>query len=389
MYSLAAANVLNVSLTDNEMKLSKPLNQMKGEILMKMTSKVLVFLMALVMVFTALTGCNSATQPSADANTPDNSASQEPDTAKPKELEFMFCSPKTDDPIWLVAKEGFEAAAEDFGFNGTWTGCIDHTVDGTVQALESTIASQPDGIVAVPLSPPAFTNTLQKAKDQDIPVICLILKPESKDLRTGWIGADFTKAGTQAITEIHKTLGTDEIKLGAVVSNLDVAIQIEQYKAAEAYMKDYPGSELVEIIEDKADPNEAYRLIKDLLTAHPEINAIQSTESGGTPGVGKALAELGLTEKVVAVCSDDTDINLDTIRAGSIHGTTAQDFWGMGYLAGKYLYMKAMGMEIPDETDTGVILVTKDNIDTYAADRDAEHQKWREEAPEIVAKANK
>jgi len=345
---------------------------------MKRKLKMLTLMMTVVLLVFSLIGCGSN-----ESNT-----STDSDTAQAKEFEFMFCAPKTDDPIWLVAKQGFDAAAEDFGFNGIWTGCIDHSVDGTVQALESTIASQPDGIVACPIAPPAFTNTLQKAKDQNIPLISLILKPESNDLRTAWIGADFTKAGTKAITEIHKALGSDAINLAAIVSNMDVTIQIEQYKAGEAYLKDYPDSKLVDVIEDKADPNESYRLVKDLLTAEPEINAIQSTESGGTPGIGKALAELGLTDKVVAVCSDDTKINLDTLRNGSIHGVTAQDFWGMGYLAGKYLWMNAMGMDIPDETDTGVILVTKDNIDTYAADRDADHQKWREEAADMVAEAN-
>lgn len=303
-------------------------------------------------------------------------------------LEFMFCAPKTDDPIWLVAKQGFDDAGEDFGFNAIWTGCIDHSVEGTVQALESTIAAQPDGIVACPIAPPAFSSTLQKAVDSNIPLVSLILKPTSKDLRTAWIGADFTKAGLTSIKEIHNTLGEDEIKLGVLVSNMDVDIQIEQYESAKAYMEDLNGAELVEILEDHADSTEAYRLVTDLLTAYPEINAIQSTESGGTPGVGKALRDLGLTDKVVAVCSDDTDINLDTIREENIHGVTAQDFWAMGYLAGKYLYMQANGLDIPDETDTGVLLVTKENIDTYNKDRDAEHMRWREEAAAIIESVN-
>ena len=364
---------------------------------MRLLKKSFVLLLVLALVF-AFVACgndditqeeqNSNDEQSAEVSNEAEEPSAEEQVDTDEQLEFMFCAPKTDDPIWLVAKEGFDAAAQDFGFEGIWTGCIDHTVEGTVQALEATIASQPDGIVACPIAPPAFTNTLQKAVDNDIPLISLILKPESNDLRTAWIGADFTKAGLTSIKEIHETLGTDEIKLGVLVSNMDVDIQIEQYDAAVDYMEDLEGAEMVEILVDLADPIESNRLVTDLLSAHPEVNALQSTESGGTPGVGLALKDLGLTDKVVAVCSDDTDINLDTLREGSIHGVTAQDFWGMGYLAGKFLYMNAHGMEIPDEYDTGVILVTQENIDTYAIDRDADHETWREEAEEIIAQVN-
>lgn len=305
-----------------------------------------------------------------------------------KQLEFMFCSPKTDDPIWLVAKKGFDDAGEDFGFKAIWTGALDHSVEGTVQALQNVIASAPDGIVACPIAPPAFSTTLQKAVDNDIPLISLILKPTSNDLRTAWIGADFKKAGLTAVKEIHRALGTDTVLLGGIMSNLDVEIQIEQLDSAHEYLSKLPNSRVVDIIEDHADPSESYSRVKDLLTAYPEINALQSTESGGTPGVGRALNELGLSTKVVAVCSDDTDINLDTLRKGWIHGLTAQDFWAMGYLAGKYLFMINNGLEIPDETDTGVLLVTQENIDTYAIDRDADHAKWRAEAPELLNSLN-
>ena len=78
---------------------------------------------------------------------------------------------------------------------------------------------------------------------------------------------------------------------------------------------------------------------------------------------------------------------MDTVRKGDIYGTTAQDFWGMGYLAGKYLYMNAHGMDVSSSTDTGVILVTKENIDTYADDRTKQHDEWRAEAPYIVKQA--
>ncbi len=51
--------------------------------------------------------------------------------------------------------------------------------------------------------------------------------------------------------------------------------------------------------------------------------------------------------------------------------------------------MQANGLEVPDEFDTGVILVTNDNIDTYAEDRDADHENWRKEAADIIAQVKK
>lgn len=304
-----------------------------------------------------------------------------------EDLTFSFVAPKTDDPVWLMAKDGFDAAAEDFGFEGIWTGDDQHTVEGTISALDSTIATQPDGIITCPIAPVAFTSSLTRAQQFDIPVVSVILEPIKKDLRLSRIGTDFSEAGRLAIKEIHETLGKDSIKLGFLMSNVDVENQVEQHDAAKKYMNGLDGAEIVEIVATHADPNEAYTKVQNLLRANPEINAIQSAESGGTPGLGKALADMELTEKVVAIGSDDTDINLDTIRKGQIHGVTAQDFWAMGYLAGRQLYMNHHGLEVPDVTDSGIILVTNENIDTYNEARDEKHQEWRAEAEEIIEKA--
>lgn len=110
--------------------------------------------------------------------------------APDRKIKIMFDCPKVNDPVWLIAKEGFEAAGKDLGFEAVWTGADDHSVEKTVEAIENTIAAAPDGIVCCPFSPTAFTNVLGKAQDSGIVVTTVCVDADSEDQRTAFVGMD-------------------------------------------------------------------------------------------------------------------------------------------------------------------------------------------------------
>ena len=65
---------------------------------------------------------------------------------------------------------------------------------------------------------------------------------------------------------------------------------------------------------------------------------------------------------------DDLDESLACVREGTITGVVAQNFYGAGYVPIAQAVALVNGEEVPDFTDSGVALVTPDNLDTYAAD---------------------
>lgn len=296
------------------------------------------------------------------------SETKETTKVEAKKLRILFVSPMVGHPVWLGAKEGMDAAAAEFGIDAIWTGADDHSVDKTVEALERAIAEKPDGIVCCPFSPSAFTKTLEKAKEAGIPVSCVAVDAENKDIRNAFIGTNNTQWGKIHAEALYKKVG-DPFKVGVIMSNLDAANQIEGVNQLKELVKNTPGAEIVDIQADAGDQVKAMELFTAMIKAHPDMNALFGAEGGGAPGFAKVLEEMNLKNKITVISMDDTEQNLAVVREGKIYGVMAQNFFKMGYLGTKYAWEAAQGKEVPSETDSGVTLVTKENIDTYKNDR--------------------
>ena len=293
----------------------------------------------------------------------------ETQTKKEKELEILFVSPMVGHPVWLGAKEGMDAAAEEFGFTGVWTGADDHSVEKTVEALENAVAQLPDGIVTCPFAPQAFTTTLNKAKEAGIPVTVTAVDTEFPDQRASFIGTNSWEAGTTQAEALHKAVG-DNMKIGVIMSNLDSQNQVIQVDALKAYIEDIPGAEIVDMQENRGDMIKAMEVFSAMIDAYPEMNALFGTEGGGAPGFAQVLEERGLADAITVISMDDTEQNLAVVREGKIYGIMAQNFFKMGYLGAKYAWQAAQGIDVPEEVDSGVTLVTQENVDTYKDERE-------------------
>ena len=82
---------------------------------------------------------------------------------------------------------------------------------------------------------------------------------------------------------------------------------------------------------------------------------------------GENLAKLLLVlGKVTIIGFDDLDQTLDLIRKGVVYGTAVQKNYMMGYQGIKTIAdIKAGAMPSKGIIDTGVTIVTKENVDTY------------------------
>lgn len=281
-------------------------------------------------------------------------------------IRIIFVTPMTAHPVWLGAKYGMDAAVEEFGFDGTWIGADDHSLGKTMEALETAIAEKPDGIICDPFAPSAFTAILQRAKDAGIVVATVCVDAEDTSQRVSFIGTDKIACGMEEAAALHQKVG-DDLRIGVMMSNLDAQDQILQVDGLKKYLKDQnlTDAKIVAIQDNDADSVRTIEVLTAMLIAHPEINAIFGTEGAGPASYGTVLKELNLTKEVTAIGMDDVETNLAPVREGTIYGVMAQDFYKMGYLASKNIIEYMKGNEVPDIVDSGVTLVTLENIDTY------------------------
>ena len=205
---------------------------------------------------------------------------------------------------------------------------------------------------------------MAKAREANIPVTVVAVDTTKIEDRKAFIGTDSAAAGLAQITALHSVVG-DDMKIGVIMSNLDAQNQIIMLDAAKEYIKQFPNAEILDVRADSGDMNTAMEVFSSMIDAYPEMNCLMGLEGGGAPGFAKILTERKLTDKICVIPMDDTEQNLAVVRSGEIYGIMAQDFFKMGYLGAKYAWQAAQGIEVPSLTDSGITLVTKDNIDTY------------------------
>jgi ribose transport system substrate-binding protein len=80
------------------------------------------------------------------------------------------------------------------------------------------------------------------------------------------------------------------------------------------------------------------------------------------------LREMGLLGKVRIFGVDDPPDLIDSIRKDEVYGTFNQNFQKQGYEAVRNIVDYFNKQPFPKETDAGIVLITKANVDTYLPD---------------------
>ena len=80
-------------------------------------------------------------------------------------------------------------------------------------------------------------------------------------------------------------------------------------------------------------------------------------------GMLLALQDEGRAGKLPFVGFDASPVFVEAMRKGEMHGTVLQNPYNMGYLAVKTMVEHLEGKQVPKVVDTGVALVTPENLD--------------------------
>jgi len=213
------------------------------------------------------------------------------------------------------------------------------------------------------LNAEAFNLVIAKAKKVGIPFV-LIDTDAPKSGRDAYIGTSNVTGGRFLGNLLVKLTG-GEAKIGLMTGALDAPNMIERMDGFKKVIAEYPQIVIVDLQADNSDLMQCIDKGHSMLLAHPEITSLVGTEGYGVPGLGKVVKEAGKVGEITVFGFDDLTETINFIREGVAQGTVVQRQYLMGYLAAKYLYKLAQGEKVPEITDTGVVVVTKDNADTY------------------------
>src|SRR6185369_10245118 len=293
-----------------------------------------VRLTVLVAGIVAVAGCSgsaaSASAPAASpAATPAGStaASLAPSgSAQAAGLKsIFFANPLPAYPDWGLADKCFNAETAKLGIKGVTQGPTGLAINDqfVLDRISQAIAGDYDGLMAVPITPPAYDSLFERAKKDGMYIATLNTGDATKN-QDFTVGTDYPTQGAQVAANIAKRSGQQNV---GIITNApggigDVIIN--------AFNKDLPANvKVVATAFDNADPAKTADVAAQMLTAHPEINIIFSWEGTAVAGITTAIKEKDQVGKVFGVVNDLTPQVVDGIREGTIYGTSQQHFCEM------------------------------------------------------------
>ncbi|MFZ0708457.1 MAG: substrate-binding domain-containing protein, partial [Terrimicrobiaceae bacterium] len=126
----------------------------------------------------------------------------------------------------------------------------------------------------------------------------------------------------------------------------------------------YPGLKLVADKYADGMATTGLNMMTDLITANPNLRGVFASNLIMAQGAGQAIAEnkAGDTIKLIGFDSDDKLVKL--LSDGSIAALVVQDPFRMGYEGVKTALAASKGEKVPANVDTGVNLITKENMNS-------------------------
>jgi ribose transport system substrate-binding protein len=301
----------------------------------------------------AVSGCGGAKEQTAASASP---AAQR--------LRFAVIPKAIDLPVFNYAKIGAERQAKEYGnVDILWSGPATADQLKQKEILESFITQKVDGIAISSLNGDFLTETINKAIDAGIPVVTWDSDaPKSK--RYAFYGVDDFAGGRILGEQAVRLLGgKGKVAIITSVGATNLQRRLDGMKEALAKA---PGIQIVEVFDIKEDTVRCAELIATGTNRYPDLAAWLST--GGWPVFTRNATAAIDPAKTKLISFDTIQPALDLLREGKVAVLLGQKYFGWGTEPVKILYdIKHGKMPSSPIIDSGVDLVTKENVDDYMA----------------------
>jgi ribose transport system substrate-binding protein len=263
---------------------------------------------------------------------------------------------------WQTVHAGAVAAAReasvDIDYNGP---AMEADFARQIAILDDSINRRVDGILLAPSDRVALVPGIRRAKQAGIPVTLIDSGAQTEDF-VSFVGTDNYAGGVLAARRLAQILGNKgEIAMTAGIPGGEATMARER-GFMDTLTKNYPGLKLVTWQYGMCDRTRSLAVTEDILTAHPDLNGIFSSNEAGTIGVSQAVKGHGLVGKVQIVGFDTSPTLVDDVKAGVIDSLILQDPFQMGYQGLKTLLSYKSGKKPVREIDFPPVLATRENI---------------------------
>ena len=264
--------------------------------------------------------------------------------------------------FWLTVKAGADQAGKETGCQVIWKGPSKETdIEGQISILEGFITGGVDAIVMAACDSKALIPTVKKATEAGIPVVTIDSGIDDDKLPVSFVATDNVEGARKAARELARLVG-GKGKVGLIPFVPGAATSIMREQGFREEIKKFPGIVLGAVDYSQSQVDVAMRVTENMLTGHRDLKGIFAANESSAMGAVQALETRGLAGKVKLVAFDAADSEIEALKRGSIQALIVQNPFAMGYLGVKAAVDKLNGKPVKKRIDTGVTVVTKENM---------------------------
>lgn len=341
-----------------------------------MKKSLLCMLMALAMCCMMFAACSGGASSSAAASeaAPASSAAAVSDageawsTAPAAEGESLLvgCVVKFQHPHFTAMMNGAKDASAELGYecDAMAPGSVTDVMQ-QVQMVEDLVARNVDILLLCPNQPDTLVNVLNEADAKGITVVMIDTDMPEFEPRVAFVGSDAHESFVTAANELSSRLeeGSNVIilrgPLGDNTHETRTAGAVEGFEAN--------GMNILEVFDAGSTAEGAAAAAEDFMLKYKEegIDAILCTDGEMAVGTATAVKQAGKSGEILISGYDGNEATVEMVGAGDVTFDMAQNPYDMGY-KGVMLGNDARdGKEVPEITDTGVLMITQDNYEDF------------------------
>lgn len=256
-----------------------------------------------------------------------------------KPIKIGCLLPSIDNPFFDEVIAGLRSAEKelcDYGLSLELDLEKGYDVNVHLGAIQNLMDKGVDALCLTTVDVPQITEKINELIRSGIPVATI-----NSDIRGTsrlyYVGSNYMKGGRTAagmLSLMLKEQGQTLIVTGSVKMQGHNQRISGFYKEIKENKYDI---DIVDVVESQDDDETAYRITKEALIEHRNINSIYIT-AAGVAGTCKAVDEFGLGGKLHLISFDDIPSTRKAILNGMINATICQEPFQQGYKAIKLMF---------------------------------------------------
>lgn len=287
--------------------------------------------------------------------------------AKAAGKKITVIMPSVANDAYLLEKAGAEAEAKRFPDQQvsvvTGTG---QSSSELVSKIEDAITRRTDVIAINAGDPKPVIPALKRAVQQGVKVVVFDVPIPELSEQSSFVGLDNRQGGELAGKWLSAHAGPGG-QLGILHCIPGLEITDDRVAGFKAGLGGAP-FKVVSTLDAKCDREKGRTTMENMLSSHPDLDAIYSISDTQTFGAVKAIEAVHKDPTVVSF--DAQPEALKDIKAGTVIDASVGQFpFKVGALAVKTAIEVAQGKAVPKQVISPLVMVDKTNVDEFTADQ--------------------